>query len=69
MRVAVTGGSGKAGRAIVRDLLEHGYDVLNIDLRPEHDVRRPMNRRSRRERPPRSAAGYAALLVQVDAAP
>jgi nucleoside-diphosphate-sugar epimerase len=30
-RVVVTGGSGKAGRAIVRDLLDHGYDVVNID--------------------------------------
>ncbi|MGO9410905.1 MAG: NAD-dependent epimerase/dehydratase family protein [Spirochaetia bacterium] len=33
-RVVVTGGSGKAGRAIVRDLLEHGYEVLNVDLAP-----------------------------------
>jgi nucleoside-diphosphate-sugar epimerase len=31
MKIAVTGGSGKAGRAVVRDLLEHGHDVLNID--------------------------------------
>jgi nucleoside-diphosphate-sugar epimerase len=31
MRIAVTGGSGKVGRAVVRDLLEHGHDVLNID--------------------------------------
>jgi nucleoside-diphosphate-sugar epimerase len=31
-KVVVTGGSGKAGRAVVRDLLEHGYDVLNVDL-------------------------------------
>jgi len=34
MRIAVTGGSGKAGRAIVRDLLEHGHEVLNIDRVP-----------------------------------
>jgi nucleoside-diphosphate-sugar epimerase len=34
MKVAVTGGSGKAGRAVVRDLLEHGYEVLNVDLVP-----------------------------------
>jgi nucleoside-diphosphate-sugar epimerase len=34
MRVAVTGGSGKAGRAVTSDLFAHGYDVLNIDLRP-----------------------------------
>ena len=33
MKVVVTGGTGKAGRAVVRDLLEHGYDVLNVDLR------------------------------------
>ena len=32
MRVAVTGGSGKAGQAVVRDLLEHGYEVLNLDV-------------------------------------
>jgi nucleoside-diphosphate-sugar epimerase len=31
-RIVVTGGSGKAGRAIVRDLVEHGYDVLNVDI-------------------------------------
>jgi nucleoside-diphosphate-sugar epimerase len=31
MKIAVTGGSGKAGRAVVRDLLEHGHEVLNID--------------------------------------
>lgn len=31
-RIIVTGGSGKAGRAVVRDLLDHGYDVLNVDL-------------------------------------
>jgi nucleoside-diphosphate-sugar epimerase len=32
--IVVTGGSGKAGRAVVRDLLEHGYDVLNVDRVP-----------------------------------
>jgi len=31
MKIAVTGGSGKVGRAVVRDLLEHGHEVLNID--------------------------------------
>ncbi len=30
-RVIVTGGSGKVGRACIADLLEHGYDVANID--------------------------------------
>jgi nucleoside-diphosphate-sugar epimerase len=33
-RVLVTGGSGKAGRACVRDLLEHGYKVINVDAVP-----------------------------------
>lgn len=35
--VVVTGGSGKAGRALVRELLEHGYRVLNVDLAPSED--------------------------------
>lgn len=30
-KVLVTGGSGKLGRAVLRDLVAHGYDVLNID--------------------------------------
>jgi len=31
-RICVTGASGKAGRAVVRDLLEHGYDVVATDI-------------------------------------
>jgi nucleoside-diphosphate-sugar epimerase len=31
-RIVVTGGAGKAGRAVVRDLLEHGYDVVSVDM-------------------------------------
>lgn len=36
-RVAVTGGSGKLGRAVVRDLVDHGYDVINLDRVPSPD--------------------------------
>ena len=35
MRIVVTGGSGKGGAWVVRDLREHGHDVLNVDTR--HD--------------------------------
>jgi nucleoside-diphosphate-sugar epimerase len=36
-RVLVTGGSGKLGRACVRDLAEHGYEVVNADRVPSPD--------------------------------
>lgn len=32
--VVVTGGSGKAGRAVIRELMQHGYAVMNVDLVP-----------------------------------
>jgi nucleoside-diphosphate-sugar epimerase len=32
--VAVTGGSGKLGRATVTDLLENGWEVINLDQNP-----------------------------------
>ena len=32
MRVVVTGGAGKAGRATVADLVAHGHEVLDVDL-------------------------------------
>ena len=31
-RIVVTGGSGKAGRAVVADLAEHDYDVTSVDV-------------------------------------
>jgi nucleoside-diphosphate-sugar epimerase len=37
-QVVLTGGSGKLGRACLTDLLEHGYNVTNVDLvRPPGD--------------------------------
>jgi nucleoside-diphosphate-sugar epimerase len=39
MRIVVTGGTGKGGRAVVSDLREHGHDVLNVDL--VHDAAGP----------------------------
>jgi nucleoside-diphosphate-sugar epimerase len=35
MRVVVTGGTGKGGRWVVRDLREHGHEVVNVDLVPD----------------------------------
>ncbi len=32
MNIVVTGSSGKAGRAVVRDLIDHGYGVTGVDL-------------------------------------
>lgn len=37
MRIVVTGGSGKAGRWVVRDLRERGHEVINVDLTREPD--------------------------------
>jgi nucleoside-diphosphate-sugar epimerase len=36
-KIVVTGGSGKAGRAVIKELVEHGYDVLNVDLLPPRE--------------------------------
>lgn len=36
-RVVVTGGSGKLGRAVVHDLLDHGWEVVVLDSRPGTD--------------------------------
>jgi nucleoside-diphosphate-sugar epimerase len=32
VKVCVTGASGRAGRAVVADLLDHGYQVVSVDL-------------------------------------
>ena len=33
-RIVFTGGTGKAGRHAVPKLLDKGYSVLNVDLKP-----------------------------------
>jgi len=35
--IVVTGGSGKAGSAIIKDLIEHGYATMNVDVAPPHE--------------------------------
>ncbi|MBV9363846.1 MAG: NAD(P)-dependent oxidoreductase [Solirubrobacterales bacterium] len=40
-KIAVTGGSGKAGRVVVRDLHQRGHEVLNIDLVPSPESPHP----------------------------
>lgn len=34
MRIVFTGGSGKAGKHVIPELLKHGHSVLNVDLVP-----------------------------------
>lgn len=40
-KIAVTGASGKAGRAVAHHLLEWGHEVLNIDLVPSPESYHP----------------------------
>jgi nucleoside-diphosphate-sugar epimerase len=40
-KIVVTGGSGKAGRACIKDLQAHGYDVLNVDRAAPEGTPRP----------------------------
>jgi nucleoside-diphosphate-sugar epimerase len=41
MRVVVTGGSGKLGVAVVEELVNHGYDVVNVDRVPAREPKCP----------------------------
>jgi nucleoside-diphosphate-sugar epimerase len=41
-RVVVTGGSGKAGRSVVRELVEHDLDVINVDVQPAAEAVAPL---------------------------
>jgi nucleoside-diphosphate-sugar epimerase len=41
MRVVVTGGSGKLGVAVVQELVDHSYDVVNVDRAPARDPKCP----------------------------
>jgi len=43
-RIIVTGGSGKIGRAAIRELLEHGYEPINLDTVPSSDPVAPFTR-------------------------
>jgi nucleoside-diphosphate-sugar epimerase len=43
-QVVVTGGSGKAGRAVVHDLVEQGYAVVNVDVVPANPPEAPFLR-------------------------
>lgn len=40
-KVIVTGGSGKAGRATIRELLAHGFDAHNVDIAPPREPLSP----------------------------
>ena len=41
MKVVVTGGNGRAGQWVVRDLAAAGHDVVNLDLAPRPDLDLP----------------------------
>jgi nucleoside-diphosphate-sugar epimerase len=43
-KVLVTGGSGKLGRSVLKDLVQNGYDVLNVDQAPPREATTPFVR-------------------------
>jgi nucleoside-diphosphate-sugar epimerase len=38
-KIAVTGGNGKLGRVLIKDLVEHGFVVTNLDLARSSDLK------------------------------
>jgi len=44
MRIAVTGGSGKLGQAVISELLDNDYEVVNLDRVPSKDPRAAFTR-------------------------
>ena len=60
--VVVTGGSGKAGQAAIRELLAHGHTVMNVDLAPPaeplcHFMKADLNEMGQASEVLRQAAG------------
>jgi len=47
--IVVTGGSGKAGRACIQDLLAHQYEVASVDLARPSDPNLPFSRADLRD--------------------
>ena len=44
MQVVVTGGSGKLGRAVIDELIAHGWDVANVDVAAPREQRSSFTR-------------------------
>lgn len=44
MRVVVTGGSGKLGRAVIDELAAHGHEAANVDVAPPRKEQSPFTR-------------------------
>jgi len=38
MKVIVTGGAGRLGQWVIRELIRHGYEVLSIDSKPSEEA-------------------------------